>query len=415
MTPDYQLTTQVNTPRPALIEQLELISIQCTQCRTCVSECAFLTNYGTPKNIADSYNQGEKQFLEIPFKCSLCDLCTAVCPEEINPARMFLEMRRQAFDQGNQHLAEHRKLRNYEKRGTSKRFSWYSLPENCNTIFFPGCALSGSRSEITLQAYENLQKSIPNLGIVLDCCTKPSHDLGDENYFNVMFGEMKTYLLTQGIKTILLACPNCHKVFSDYGKEFETRTIYEVLDTTDSPPTKKSSETVTVHDPCTARFNLPAQNAVREILRKQGKQVVEQPHSGKTTLCCGEGGAVNCLAPELAKTWGEKRIEESEGQRIISYCAGCTQTLGKHAETSHILDLLFPTALEKSKIDKTPISCFKRLKLKRHLQQNLTSAITRERTFQASSKNTRKLNRKFILIGSAVITVFILISKAWAQ
>ena len=404
---------RLNPLRPALTEQLGLISSDCTQCQACVSECGFLKDYGDPKKIADNYNSHEKLFFEMPFKCSLCDLCTAVCPQEISPATMFLEMRREAYDRGKASFPEHRRLRNYEKRGTSKRFSWYALPGNCDTIFFPGCSLSGSRSETTLKVYENLQKTIPNIGIVLDCCTKPSHDLGDEDYFNAMFGEMKSYLLTHGIKTILTACPNCHKVFNDYGTEFEARTVYEVLDIPDSPPTKKRLEMVIIHDPCTARFNIPAQNAVREILRKHGKQVKEQPHSGKTTLCCGEGGAVNCLAPELAKNWGKKQIQESEGQRIISYCAGCTQALGEYTETNHILDLLFSTAPEKFKIDKTPISCFKRLKLKKHLQQNLTSASTRERTFQVNSKNTGKLNRKSILVGSLFITVLILISQAW--
>ena len=409
------LQKQLDPPRPALVEQLGLISSDCTQCQTCVSECGFLKNHGDPKRIANNYNSNEKYFFEIPFKCSLCDLCTAVCPQGISPAKMFLEMRREAYERGKACLPQHRRLRNYEKRGTSKRFSWYDLPKNCDTIFFPGCSLSGSRSETTLKVYENLQKTIPNIGIVLDCCTKPSHDLGDEDYFNAMFGEMKSYLLTHGIKTVLTACPNCYKVFDDHGTEFKIRTVYEVLDIPDSPTTQRKLGMVTIHDPCTARFNIPAQTAVREILRKQGKQVKEQPHSGKTTLCCGEGGAVNCLAPELAKSWGKKRIEESEGQKIISYCAGCTQTLGEHAETSHILDLLFSTEPEKSKIDKTPISCFKRLRLKKLLQQNLTSDITRERTFQVSSKNTGKMNRTIILVGSFFITALILISKAWTQ
>jgi len=422
MTRYSHLQKQLDQLRPALTEQLGLISSACTQCQICVSECGFLKNHGDPKKIADNYNLHEKHFFETPFKCSLCDLCTAVCPQGISPAKMFLEMRREAYDRGEANFPEHRSLRNYEKRGTSKRFSWYALPENCDTIFFPGCSLNGSRSEITLKVYETLQESIPNIGIVLDCCTKPSHDLGDENYFNAMFDEMKNYLLTHGIKTVLIACPNCHKVFNDYGTGLKTRTVYEILDKVSASATKKRSETVTIHDPCTARFNIPAQIAVRSLLQNHGLKVEEQPHSGKNTFCCGEGGAVGCLAPELAKNWGEKRTKEAGGQRIISYCAGCTQTLGAHAETSHILDLLFAsdsTATGKSKIDKTPVSCFKRLKLKKRLQQGITAAVTRERTFQALSKHppkdTARLNRQLILIGSFVLTAFILISQAWTH
>jgi len=392
--------------RPALAEQLELISSDCTQCQICVSECGFLKNHGDPKKIADHYNLSDKKFFELPFACSLCELCTAVCPHGVNPTQMFLEMRREAFDRDEANLPEHRSLRKYEERGTSKRFSWYALPKNCNTIFFPGCSLSGSRSATTLKVYEALQKNIPNIGIVLDCCTKPSHDLGDEGYFNAMFGEMKNYLLTHGIKTILIACPNCHKVFNEYGTEFETHTVYEILDKGNATATEEWSETVTVHDPCTARFNLPAQAAVRNLLNNQGLKVEEQPHSGKTTFCCGEGGAVNCFAPELAKKWGEKRVKEADGQRIISYCAGCTQTLGAHTETSHILDLLFEedtAAPGKSKIDKTPVSCFKRLRLKKHLQQTLATAVTRERPTVHPKKSYQALMKQL-----AVLTLFII-------
>lgn len=416
------LQKQLNPLRPALADQLEMISADCTQCQTCVSECGFLKIHGDPKKIADNYHSHEQHYLELPFACSLCDLCTAVCPKGISPAKMFLEMRREAFDQGKANFPEHHSLRKYEKRGTSKRFSWYALPENCDTIFFPGCSLSGSRSTTTLKVYENLQKTIPNIGIVLDCCTKPSHDLGDEDYFKAMFSEMKSFLLTHEIKTVLIACPNCHKVFNNYGTEFETRTVYEILDKVDGTATMKWSKTVTVHDPCTARFNIPAQTAVRTLLKNKGLKVEEQPHTGINTFCCGEGGAVSCLAPELAKDWGEKRVKEAGGQRIVSYCAGCTQTLGAHTETSHILDLLFEedlAATEQSNIDKTPVSCFKRLRLKKHLQQNLTAAVTRERTFQSSSKqppnNIWRKNRQLILIGSFFLTAFILISQAWTH
>ena len=417
-----QLKIQPTPLRPTLTQQLELVSADCTQCLTCVSECAFLTRYGNPKNIATNYSSDGKYFPGISFECSLCDLCSAVCPEGIKPAKMFLEMRREAFERGEANRPEHRGLLNYEKRGTSKRFSWYALPENCDTIFFPGCSLSGSRSETTLKTYKHLQKIVPNIGIVLDCCTKPSHDLGDEENFNAMFSEMKNYLLVQGIKTVLLACPNCHKVFSDYGTEFEVLTVYEVIDKENPPPAKKSTETVTLHDPCTARFNLPAQNAVRTLLKNQGMRIEEQPHSGKTTLCCGEGGAVGCLAPELARNWGKKRIKEAGGQRIVSYCAGCTQTLGAHAETSHVLDLFFAAetaSAGKPIIAKAPLTYFKRLKLKRYLQNNLQAAVTRERTFRAPSEyhpqNTRKINRQLLLIGSCFMTVLILISQAWTH
>lgn len=422
MTHHSQLKKSLTPLRSTLTDQLELISSHCTQCQTCVSQCAFLASYGDPKKIANSYAPSEKKSFTMPFECSLCELCTAICPHGVNPKEMFLEMRREAFDQGEANLPEHRSLRHFEKRGTSKRFSWYALPEDCNTIFFPGCALSGSRSEITLKTFKQLQKTIPKIGIVLDCCMKPSHDLGDEENFNVMFNEMKTYLLAHGIKTILTACPNCLKVFSEYGTEFESRTIYEDFNLQDLPTPIKSTEVVALHDPCTARFNISAQNAVRDILKRQGLTIAEQEHSKITTLCCGEGGAASCISPLLAENWGRKRVEATQGQQIVSYCAGCTQTLGKKTRTSHILDLIFAQdyALNgQVKVTKAPLTYLKRLKLKKYLQRHLQVATSRERTFQSPPKQTervtKKITQKTLLIGSFLMTSLILVLKAWTH
>ena len=61
------------------------ISEQCIECRICVKQCAFLTQYGTPKKIADNWRSDDETSLAMPFACSLCSLCTVVCPENIDP------------------------------------------------------------------------------------------------------------------------------------------------------------------------------------------------------------------------------------------------------------------------------------------------------------------------------------------
>jgi len=115
--------------RSALKEQLELVSSHCSECQRCVSECQFLKNYGDPKQLADSYTPTDKFYLGLPFECSLCGLCTAVCPDAVDPVPLFLEMRRETFERGEGSYPEHKGLENYEKKGTSQRFSWYALPE----------------------------------------------------------------------------------------------------------------------------------------------------------------------------------------------------------------------------------------------------------------------------------------------
>ncbi len=61
---------------------VESVRNGCTECMRCVAECEFLKRYGTPRQIAVSALDGLEGAGEIPFECSLCGLCDAVCREE---------------------------------------------------------------------------------------------------------------------------------------------------------------------------------------------------------------------------------------------------------------------------------------------------------------------------------------------
>ena len=83
------------------------ISNKCIECGECQAECAFLQKYGQPKKIADAYRPADRRYQSIPFECSLCGLCAAVCPVNIDPSKMFLEMRREMVWHDVDALPEH--------------------------------------------------------------------------------------------------------------------------------------------------------------------------------------------------------------------------------------------------------------------------------------------------------------------
>ena len=373
--------------REALRRELERISSTCVDCGVCAKECAFLRKYGSPKQIADAYDPSEEKHRAMCFECSLCGLCGIVCPVGVNPAEMFLQMRNETVARGDGVYSEHGMLLGYERRGTSRRYSYYGLPEGCETVFFPGCTLPGTRPDKTFSIFEQLRRSVPSLGIVLDCCTKISHDLGREDYFAVMFGEMKDFLTDHGVGEVLVACPNCHKVFARHGGDLKVKTVYEVLAGNGWIPLRTVSGMVTVHDPCSVRTEETVHDAVRRLIRKQGLEVKEMAHSGVKTVCCGEGGSVACLAPEFPGRWGTIREEEAGNRRIVTYCAGCAGFLNRRTPTDHVLDLIFdPEAVMrgKNKVAKAPFTYLNRIRLKKRFKKAVDSAVTRERTFNAS-------------------------------
>ncbi len=384
---------------------------KCIECPLCRRECAFLTQYGTPKEIAARIDVHNDVTLSSAYACSLCGLCGAVCPVDLNPRDLFLEMRRAAVQKRIAPFPEHKKLLDYEKRGTSKKYSYYALPEGCEEIFFPGCGLPGTRPKRTLQVFNHLQSFIPSLGIVLDCCTKPSHDLGRQDFFLTTFAEMRDYLIRNGVRTVLTACPNCYRVFKEYGNGMEVGTVYEVLAEQGRPVhSARAEKSLVIHDPCAIRAEIPVHEAVRTLVRNQGLLVDEMAHHGVKTLCCGEGGAVGLTAPELAGQWGQKRRGEAEGREMVTYCVGCSSLLGKLTPTRHLLDLAFEPEATRRGRDKPigpPRTYWNRLKVKRELKKTIPAKITRERTLCSEIPSrtgiTLRIGLIVLLIGAILL------------
>ena len=372
--------------RQATESALREISEQCIECGLCVKECSFLQKYGTPKKIADDWRPQDNQALTMPFACSLCSLCTAVCPVKIDPRKMFLIMRRHVAAGAQTDFTKQRRLLQFEQRGTAKLYTFYGLPAGCDTVLFPGCALAGSRPQRVMQLFDHLQDHYPNLGIVLDCCTKPSHDLGRAAYFHAMFSEMQQYLVTSGIKNILTACPSCHAVFSRYGTKLTTRSVYEIMAGEYWQPISQSAmKPLTIHDSCVARFENGMQKSVRKLVRSRGFIVQEMKHHAVKTLCCGEGGGAHFIAPELAGSWSEIRKSETGGRQIITYCAGCAHFLGRIGSTAHLLDLLFDpaaTVTGKTTVARPPFTYLHRILLKWRFKRKRRYNLRRERTFR---------------------------------
>jgi uncharacterized membrane protein YdjX (TVP38/TMEM64 family)/Fe-S oxidoreductase len=369
--------------REALQSLVQATVSGCSDCGACVRECAFLKRHGTPKAISAAFDPAAPESLALPFECSLCGLCSAACPEGLDLDGLFLEMRREAVDRGFGVYKEHNPLVAYELLGTSRRFTLYSLPPQCRTIFFPGCSLSGTRPEGVKRVLALLKAVDPAVGMVFDCCLKPSHSLGREEHVNAMFEEMTGWLAGQGVHEVLVACPNCQVMFERLGAGLRVRTVWEALAGSGIQPAQASG-TVTVHDPCVIREAEPVQRAVRLLLKRQGLTVEEMPHSGRRTVCCGRGGAVNLLDPELAGSWGKLRAREAAGRRIVSYCASCVRALEGVTPASHLVDLLFApveTMAGRNKGSDPPFTYLNRLRLKRAFNRKEGYAVTRERTF----------------------------------
>jgi uncharacterized membrane protein YdjX (TVP38/TMEM64 family) len=320
---------------------------------------------------------------------------------------MFLEMRRESVDRGAGSFPEHGGLLAYEGKGMSKRFTWYGLPEGCRTVLFPGCAMPGTRPARTQQLFEILRTQDPTIGIVLDCCGKISHDLGREAFFKVMFDEMTNYLLSQGVREILVVCPNCHGIFSRYSNGLNIRMVYEALPENVVAGASKR-QNIVIHDPCGVRFHKDAHRTVRRLVGMTGVTPQEMDHSAERTLCCGNGAGVNALSPELGDRWMERVWKEAGTRRIVTYCAGCAGRLRGSVSAVHALDVLTEpdVALEgKSKVSVAPFTYLNRLRVKNFFKKAVTAAASRERTHTAFEEKKKGWAGRLVILAFIVAAI----------
>ncbi len=342
----------------------------CIACGKCISECLFLQQFGAPDKIAEkclASAQGYDEAAINSYHCSECSLCSAVCPVDAQPFKMFETLRRHAQEENLFGLDQYSPLLNYERIGGIFPFKDNILPVGCKTAFFPGCTLPALFPAATHAVYSALKQSVPSLGLILNCCSKPSKMLGLYDPHAEAISKLSQFIEANGITKIITACPNCHITFKEFSPSFKITSVYEeLLSSNISIMNKPWLKQATVHDPCVTRFESELQESIRTLLSKSGVSLTEMDHSREKTICCGEGGAVGFHNKNFAQAWKSKRIAEAEqiGVPIVTYCAGCTNFLSSAKPAAHILDLLFVKRNKIPRLPRFPFNYFNRLKLK---------------------------------------------------
>ena len=344
------------------------LATHCRGCGRCARECEFLSRHGLPRRWAEDLLARPHHPVGPAFDCNLCGLCQAVCPRGLAPHRFFLSLRQRATAPPPASLTH----RLHERAGQSALLSWYGLPQHCDTVFFPGCALPGLRPETVFTLFTALGEMIPRLGMVLDCCGAPSLALGRNPSFQRKFSPLEAILRRHGIRRLITACPTCYRTLDTHLPGISVEMAYGLL----PPAPGQGKDTVTLHDPCVLRFHPQIHHGVREMIQTMGFKIKEMAHHGKTTLCCGLGGGK--VSSRLARNWREKRQRENPDLPLVTYCAGCTQALAPNGPTLHLLDLWrhpgqdIPQLLSRPELSRLPRGMApyaNRLALKRHLQR----------------------------------------------
>ena len=113
---------------------------------------------------------------------------------------------------------------------------------------------------------------------------------------------------------------------------------------------------------------------MRWILKELGYEVEEMKNIRENTRCCGVGGMLSCINPDLYKKIVDRRITDATQEHIISYCGSCRGSMELGGlDSLHILQLIHEKCyMKKDQIKRSENYGFKnRLETKKILKKFL--------------------------------------------
>jgi uncharacterized membrane protein YdjX (TVP38/TMEM64 family)/Fe-S oxidoreductase len=314
----------------------------CENCGRCKRVCPFLDTYGTPDKIIS-------ETPEKVFFCSNCKACDTVCKEKLNPSDVLFEMKSMLLKNGSIPFEVKNAIqssRSFALRGHRFPFAYYP---SIDTVFWPGCGLAGTSPEVVKKTVRLLNKHLnKKVELVLDCCFDPLYQLGDVDSVKDATERIDGRLKKHKITHVITGCTNCRKALSLHFPGIKVEHIFEALpkDIINSishtirknfsnPSSEKGGDgEFFLHNPCPSFRS--------DAIRQRAKELInETTNENSRPTCCGHGGGVSSLSPELSEKFTDKVIKASKGNAVVTYCMGCKgKFLQKGQKAYHILEFM---------------------------------------------------------------------------
>ncbi|MDR1138219.1 MAG: NAD(P)-binding protein [Synergistaceae bacterium] len=328
---------------------------RCIKCRcdACVRHCGLLSHYDKPpkrleEEIEATINPGTLDgngtiVTRFISTCNQCGLCKEVCPKGIDLGEMLRVSHGILNKKGSMPWAFHEFWLSDMDFANGDCASLSALPSGSKSagyLYFPGCQLGASNPEYVTETYGYLSEKHPDTAISLMCCGAPAVWAGAGGKHSSHVEAIKDTLGRLGVSKVILACPTCADMFARYLADIETVMLYDVMAEW-GIPIAQGSRTVSVFDPCSARYMPETRGNVRRILTDAGYELEPLPYEGARAQCCSWGGQISSAAPNYTKWLIQKRTAESDNPYVV-YCSNCRDVFAASGKpVKHVLDIIF--------------------------------------------------------------------------
>jgi heterodisulfide reductase subunit D len=148
----------------------------------------------------------------------------------------------------------------------------------------------------------------------------------------------------KGAEQVVFTCPTCYHTWMEECKNeieiFHSTQFIKKLIEEGKITFKEKKTKVTYHDPCDLGRASGVYEAPREILQAiPGVELVEMEENREQCKCCGGGGNLEMVRPDLSAAIAQAKIEEIKAtgaDMVITACQQCVRTIFSNARKKKI-------------------------------------------------------------------------------
>jgi heterodisulfide reductase subunit D len=350
---------------------------KCTRCGFCLPNCPTYAVKRSERYTARGRNAITRALIEgrlepsevmanSVFTCLGCGACTAACFPAVKTKGAVMDDRALMVEEGLQPATMHKlveslnEYHNITEDDNEERGDWKELlkdvPEEyldkdtAEVAYFVGCVASffPLAQKIPAGFAEIMYKAgldFTVLGGEEWCCGFPLIGAGEPGKLEEMKAHNLEKVRATGAKTVVFACPSCYHTWKHFynaeGIELmHASQLMAKLVKDGKLDLKPVNLKVTYHDPCDLGRNSGVYDEPRQVIAAiPGVEFVDLPNNRNLSVCCGGGGNVEMVDPELSQAIAQMKIEEIQStgaQAVVSACQQCLRTIATRARRAGV-------------------------------------------------------------------------------
>jgi heterodisulfide reductase subunit D len=299
------------------------------------------------------------------FSCLGCGACTAACFPKVNTRELVFRDREclvpeglypavadrvAGFLQENRNIANDDNQERGEWRNLFKKLPEHAYEkEQAQVVFFVGCVASffpmAQKIPVSMaRILEQAGVDFTILGGKEWCCGFPLLGMGMSEKLNSLMEHNLQKIREVGAEAVVFTCPSCYQTWKEiYHAPFKLYHASQMLDQMLGEgrirPGRMEAK-VTYHDPCDLGRNSGIYDEPRRVLSSvPGIELVEMSANRQFANCCGGGGNLEMVEPELSGRVAQMKlqaIENTGADMVVSACQQCLRTIATSARRQNI-------------------------------------------------------------------------------